>query len=137
MSDKPRYVAGFRFYQDRVVLIQKLKPAWQDGLLNGVGGKVEPGESGLEAMRREYLEETGEEIRDWECFATLGFPECYVDFFRSFAGNDEFSTARTMEAETVRHVRVSKIQYHLTVPNLKWLIPLALTKNERTVCYAG
>ncbi len=41
-------VAGFLFDEsrERVVLIKKQKPEWQSGRLNGVGGKIEPGELG-------------------------------------------------------------------------------------------
>lgn len=42
-----------------VVLILKSKPAWQAGLLNLPGGKIEQGESPIEAARRELKEETG------------------------------------------------------------------------------
>ncbi len=58
------YVAGFLFepYMERVVLIQKEKPTWQKGRLNGVGGKMELGETPLQAMQREFREETGLDI---------------------------------------------------------------------------
>jgi 8-oxo-dGTP diphosphatase len=48
MGDGPtQYVLGFLFdpSQKDVVLIKKLKPEWQKGKLNGVGGKIEEGES--------------------------------------------------------------------------------------------
>ena len=50
-----RYVAGFMFDSsyENVLLIRKTKPKWQEGLLNGVGGKIEPGEKELDAMKRE------------------------------------------------------------------------------------
>ncbi len=60
------YVAGFYFSEcgERVALIRKLKPEWQRGWLNGIGGKVEPGESPLSAMVREFEEEAGARIED-------------------------------------------------------------------------
>ena len=56
-----RYVVGFLLNYDRtqVVLIRKNRPAWQAGHLNGVGGKIEMGETPIEAMTREFEEETG------------------------------------------------------------------------------
>ena len=58
------YVAGFCFSEcgGRVALIRKLKPEWQRGLLNGIGGKMEPGESLHSAMVREFEEETGAHV---------------------------------------------------------------------------
>ena len=55
-----RYVLGFAFDNNgRVLLIRKKKPKWQEGLLNGIGGHVEPNELPLAAMNRECFEETG------------------------------------------------------------------------------
>ena len=62
------YVLGFAFTPDgRVALISKKRPAWQNGKLNGIGGKVEDGESSGQAMSREFKEETGVLIpeKDW------------------------------------------------------------------------
>ena len=56
-----KMVVGFMFsvLKSSVVLIKKERPKWQEGKLNGVGGKVEKGESPFDAMKREFLEETG------------------------------------------------------------------------------
>ena len=55
------YVVGFVFNRKmrEVLLIHKLKPEWQAGRLNGIGGKVEPNEDYSTAMVREFEEETG------------------------------------------------------------------------------
>jgi 8-oxo-dGTP diphosphatase len=55
------YVNGFMFSPDhqRVALIHKRQPTWQAGYLNGIGGKIELGETAAEAMVREFSEETG------------------------------------------------------------------------------
>jgi len=57
--DRMRYVCGFMFDTDLryVLLIRKNRPAWQAGLLNGIGGKIEPGETARRAMAREMWEE--------------------------------------------------------------------------------
>ena len=47
---------------EQVLLVHKQKPDWQIGKLNGMGGKVEEGESVVECMSRECLEETCIEI---------------------------------------------------------------------------
>lgn len=61
ISSRIDYVCGFMFSPTltQVVLIEKKKPSWQKGLLNGVGGKVEPREEPSYAMAREFKEETG------------------------------------------------------------------------------
>ncbi len=55
-----KYVLVFIFNRDldKVLLIQKNKPEWQKGNLNGIGGKVENKESNIRAVIRETKEET-------------------------------------------------------------------------------
>lgn len=70
-----RYVLGFYFDDDRVLLINKLKPEWQRGKVNGLGGSIEfaIAETPIEAMVREFEEESGIKTspRQWELVATL------------------------------------------------------------------
>ena len=58
---------------ENVLLVHKNSPAWQKGLVNGVGGKIEVGESPLECMVRECQEETALVIPEnsWQHFATI------------------------------------------------------------------
>lgn len=42
-----------------VLLVLKNKPTWQNGRLNLIGGKIEPGESPEDAAKRELKEESG------------------------------------------------------------------------------
>jgi 8-oxo-dGTP pyrophosphatase MutT (NUDIX family) len=60
MSFITEYVLGFAL-DDRgnVALIKKTRPTWQKGRWNGIGGHREGLEQPREAMRREFLEETG------------------------------------------------------------------------------
>lgn len=139
------YVVGFLFDYDlsEVVLIKKNKPAWQRGLLNGVGGKIEQGETALDAMAREFQEETGLNIAavDWNHYNTLtgdnyGHSGMWaVHFFYSKVFYDTLKLAQTVEKEEVATFRVIDIPNLPTVPNLKWLIPQALSfaaGNEHT-----
>ena len=72
---KTSYVVGLMFNKSmsQVALIRKQKPKWQAGLLNGIGGKIEDGETGLDAMRREFYEETGAHTLrvDWYPFLNM------------------------------------------------------------------
>jgi len=71
------YVAGLLFgdVRSKVLLIRKSHPDWMKGKLNGVGGHIETDkdERPLQAMRREFTEETGLNIgaEDWHKFAVL------------------------------------------------------------------
>jgi 8-oxo-dGTP diphosphatase len=124
-----RYVAGFMFSSCRqlVALIRKNKPAWQKGKLNGIGGKVEDGESSLDAMVREFAEETGitvmpEHWSDFCCMKGEGFT---VVFFASIG---DLGALRSMEDEQVEIVGLHEINLLRSdlVENLPWLISLAL-----------
>lgn len=55
------YVLGLAFTpsHQQVLLIEKNRPRWQAGSLNGVGGKIETGEKPIDAMMREFQEEVG------------------------------------------------------------------------------
>lgn len=70
-----RYCLGFVFDPTRthVALVRKRRPAWQAGRLNGIGGKVEPGETPLQAMVREFHEEAGvlTAPEQWRCFGLM------------------------------------------------------------------
>lgn len=56
-----KYVVVFLFDKqfENVWLIEKQKPEWQKGCLNGIGGKIEEGEFPLQAAYRELEEESG------------------------------------------------------------------------------
>lgn len=73
-----RYVIGFFIdtAKDAVLLIERRKPDWQQGLVNGIGGKIEPGEDVQVAMAREFFEEAGVETSpyDWRHFVTVTHP---------------------------------------------------------------
>lgn len=83
-----KYVAGFLFSSDgtMVALVEKQKPDWQKGKLNAIGGKIEEGESALQAMQREFKEEAGLDISNWTLFCVLsGNDEAYNNINNSGA----------------------------------------------------
>ena len=125
-----KYVTGFLFSNDskHIVLIEKLNPDWQRGYFNGVGGKIEPNESSVDAMSREFQEETGVDIPTsaWTCYAKIHRPEDY-DLDVYFAHSDLAFEVKTIEQEKVHIVSINELPEKL-IPNLRWLIPLALDK---------
>lgn len=142
---KVKYVCGFLFSRDGkyVVLIKKQRPEWQKGKLNGIGGKIEEGESALSAMQREFKEEAGIVISNWTPFCVLtgndasyvpGGREFEVHFFSRFS--DEAYNARTMEDEEVSYCTTDPMP-NSVVPNLKWLIPLALERGLMAKVFDG
>lgn len=111
----------------RVLLIRKNRPSWQAGLLNGLGGHVEEGETQTRAMVREFEEECGLRVGAdrWNEFARLACAEgqWVVHFFRAFGIPILDARAMTDEPLEVWHCHL--VPNLPTVPNLRWLIPLA------------
>ena len=122
------YVAGFMYDQSakKVALIKKLQPAWQKGFLNGIGGKIEEGETSTDAMCREFKEETGVETDtdEWKLFATVHKPDEYFVYFY-FAKTDKVYNVKTVEAEEVVIYNVDNLPKNM-INNLNWLIPMSL-----------
>lgn len=125
------YVAGFLFNEERnaVALILKTHPSWQAGKYNAIGGKVEIDENPLDAMRREFKEETGLEVDDWREFALLSDERGWVVRFYWAVG--EPWACKKMTDERPVMALVSQLPKNI-IPNLRWLIPMAASmKDER------
>jgi len=122
---------------ERVVLIRKNRPEWQAGRLNGVGGKVEPGESLVDAMTREFEEETGVVISWWGRghYAKLEWEQGVVHFFRAFAPMEilvscETTTDEVVELHWVHQLLNPAFPCGQITPNLRWLVPLAAHRHD-------
>ena len=120
------YVVGFMFDTEgeSVALIEKNRPSWQKGKLNGIGGHIEPGESPIDAMVREFREETGHDSSSfpWGKFATLSGDQYVVHFFTSIG------PVRSLQTTTDERVSVYNkncVTIDNAVPNLTYLLPLA------------
>jgi 8-oxo-dGTP diphosphatase len=131
-----KYALGFIFDQarDHVLLIQKMRPAWQRGKFNGIGGKVEEGETFLQAMTRECWEETGisTEARglEWQHVATLTGENFLMPVYSLFSQVVFYAIQRTDEPLQIlphRALPESRI-----MPNIPVLISLALDESGIT-----
>lgn len=118
------YVVGFLFDETMsfFILIQKERPLWQAGLLNGPGGKIEEGEDPVDAMAREFNEECGRSVTGWKRYCIIHTPNDSVHFFYACSTDDVFA-ARTMTDEKV--VVAHDADLNRAVPNAKWLIEMA------------
>ena len=128
------WVAGFCFHKGEhglvVALIRKARPEWQRGKLNGVGGKIEKGETPWQAMVREWLEETKAISPDWMRFAMLDWSGGRVHFFGATSPVRLALNEEGDEPVHWRNVEAMLKEESPVIPNLRWLIPLALDKDS-------
>jgi len=123
-----KYVAGFMLSHDlkRVALIRKNRPVWQAGKLNGIGGHVESGETDIQAMVREFEEETGlktdEEL--WFKYARLSDNGAFAVSFFVTQGSLQCLESKT--DEKVEVVNVSELHEIEAIENIPWLVHLAI-----------
>lgn len=134
-----RYVLGFVIdgvSKDEVVLIRKTKPAWQRGRLNGVGGKIEPDEKTIDAMIREFTEEAGVVVENWEQFATITDESTFhVSIFRSWDMDGKIiNSVATQTEENIEVYDISKLPIDV-IDNLRWLLPLAVSNDSGMPLY--
>lgn len=124
-------VCGFMFDElGQVLLLKKVKPAWQAGRLNGVGGKIEEGETPVQAMVREFEEETTIKTQpdDWKIKVHLKGPDYEVFFFAANVFRIKGVGQPTPEIPVLvaaKHPPIYGINGEGTILyNLRWLLPL-------------
>jgi 8-oxo-dGTP diphosphatase len=135
-----KYVVGFAFNDNHVLLIEKKRPNWQKGLLNGLGGHIEGDEQPITAMVREFEEECGISTTeaDWEQFATMKGEDWICYCFRSRNVFD-LAPAKQTTDEMPKIINAYSIHNHRTISNLPGLIGLAMDNyapKETTLYYS-
>jgi len=128
-----KYVLGFAFTPEvglyrRVALIEKKKPKWQEGRINGIGGKIEPGETAVQAMSREFYEETSVflGVEHWRHAGRLIGNDWASEVFTVV--HPHVALVRTNEFEQVRldNVFITRSQLNPCIENVLALIDLCL-----------
>lgn len=131
------YVLGFAFEpsdwrQDAVLLLEKRRPTWMVGMLNGVGGQIEPGESPAEAMVREFDEEILREDASpppWQPVCSFGEGQRWrVHVFRALGVPIRGYSARTDELARIVAFGGAIGNRLRLAPHVGWLIPLCLVQ---------
>ena len=125
--------------------MRKNKPHWQEGHLNGIGGKIEEGELPIDAMQREYEEEvvtpTGVDLEikteDWAQLCIWDYGQGCVWFYYTFVDNEEMLKLE-QEANDIGErfenwplnelLDTYNINNSKMIDNLRYLIPMALYK---------
>lgn len=116
-------VVGFPFFDfDGVYLIRKNRPEWQAGMLNGIGGHVEKGETPINAMIRECFEETGVSVENWIHVCVMKGEDFYLDVFTI---NLPLGTKMESKTdETIVRCYIHRLCFEHTIPNTRFLVPM-------------
>jgi 8-oxo-dGTP diphosphatase len=125
VTAKPRYVLALLFTANRrqVVLMRRMRPLWQAGRVNALGGRPGDGESPGDAARREVREESGVDVKEWTEVLVWDDAEYRMHVMR--AVSELAGAARTMEDQEVFLADVESLPANV-IDNLRWLVPLAL-----------
>ena len=131
-----KYVLGFAFDNEyRVLMIRKNRPEWQKGKLNGVGGKVEENESFIDAMVREFYEETDimTKQEDWKNFLTMKSNTFIIEVYKTFDINVFSAKSKTDEEIDVIGPLIINVlnDRGKFISNIPWIISMALDTDDK------
>ncbi len=123
MTKDKTLIFVFSWDLEKVYLIRKKKPKWQEDFLNGVGGKVEKEESFDDCAIRETKEEINIDI-DKHKLQNLGVIEAKDFRVRIYAYRTK-QKPKQMEDEELKITPVKSIPNLNVIPNLRMLVPYA------------
>jgi len=145
-----KYVLGFIICTEMktVLLIEKIKPAFQNGYLNGIGGKVEQGEDLIDAMVRETKEECDLDIPsvNWTPFCTMICKEGSTDgisdswsiacFIVNISANQYFAS-KQMEKEVIQSLPLASVHVanKQLLGNTSWLVGMGIDALKNKAFY--
>ncbi len=118
---------GFIFDTDlkHVLLVHKGSPEWQKGLINGVGGKIELGETPLDCMVRECEEETALKIPSakWLQFATMNIKGNITNVYAT-TYKGAMKDARKNHHEEIEWFPYNELPQNV-IANIPFFVPMA------------
>ena len=143
------YVLGLMYdyydgYYQNILLIKKNKPEFQKGLLNGIGGKIEENELPINAMYREFEEETGISKdkyqtqysfkNDWRLFSILEKENEWKVYCYCIAINiiPNFKSMTDEEVGVYSIKDIFENKYEI-ISNLKWLIEMSKDTDKKVL----
>lgn len=107
----------------RVCLTMKSWPKFLKDRWTGIVGRVDDDETPLEAMRREFKEQTSADVKDWHFVKTLENPERSRRLNVFFARHD-FGNVLTMTSEPIGNFLLARL------PDLKYGKPFSEIRTE-------
>jgi 8-oxo-dGTP diphosphatase len=137
MIKTDKFVVGFAFSKtsNKYLLVEKLRPKWQEGCLNGIGGKIEPGELPMDAMDRECLEETGLILSPWTPRGVMKSTnndsnefKCYIYYVET----DLIFGFKQLEDEKLGLYTMETALSKPHVANLEYLLPFGMCSDRRS-----
>lgn len=115
--------------------MHKNRPDWQAGKINGLGGKIEPGEDNAACIVREIEEEAGlvTKPEEWLHICAMQDTDWRVDVL-GLIWKEEIASAKAKTDEQIEWFEAQSLP-PTVIPNLHWLIPLAIHKLSGNIRY--
>ena len=117
-------------FPSHILLVQKLRPAWQVGRYNLPGGKIEENETIHEAAVRELQEETNIKADHVRIMGTIEAEDCTVYVCEcTYDVSDPGNDAASMTDECVLWMPLTDaLRDPLLIDNLRIVIPFCFTQ---------
>jgi len=129
---KQIYTLGFVVFRgvNKILLMEKRKPEFQKGFLNGLGGKPEDDEGFTDCIIREIEEESGlkTNTKDWNYFCKMVGADWEVYCFISMLDHKRMEGISTKEEEKIVILDLNKINtcYPNLLGNIPWLVGMGI-----------
>lgn len=129
-NERKNYVIGLIFDdKNRILLINKLRPDWQKGYYNGIGGKVEGNETFMKAMIRETKEEANLDIKkNWKLYHKDILVNIQINTYYTKISSEEIEKFKSLTDEKVELFEIDKLPTN-TLPDIRHMIEKILKKN--------